>query len=176
MSIKIGADVEEHLPPIISACSVIKLERELDDSWTLRRVNDTHVTSKRGTGSVEVDVVKGVDEVALETQLHSLCDLEALLQAQIEIGVARPNNWSLRRTRAKDIGWIGVRCGIEPLVANECSAAGIKCRFSSKRSASPGVAIGTQSAAARAGDIAVREVEIIQRNREARVDGDDRVD
>src|SRR2546423_9814463 len=45
LSIKKEADVEEHLPPIISARSVIKLEGELDDTRTFRRVAEPHITA-----------------------------------------------------------------------------------------------------------------------------------
>ena len=66
--------------------SEIELQSQLNIPWILRRVDQTHAgTQGRTRRSVQVDVIECVDEVCSELEPHRFCDVEILLQAEVQI-------------------------------------------------------------------------------------------
>jgi hypothetical protein len=93
MKKKMGqAGVCSPAPSYFTGGLVVQLQGKLDIPWVLRAGDLTHGRSKVHVWSVQVDVVEGIDEVGSELQSEPLCELEVLLQAQVEVRVSGPRN------------------------------------------------------------------------------------
>jgi hypothetical protein len=70
-------------------CLVVELQRQLNVSWRLSARNLSHGASQAHVWSVELRMVKGVDEVGSELQPNPLGNQEVFVQTQVHVGVMR---------------------------------------------------------------------------------------
>src|SRR5271167_763624 len=101
---------------------VVEFQRKLNVSWRLGTVYLSHVGAKAHVGCVELHVVKGIDEVGPELQFEPFCELEVLMEAQVDVGIVWTADSSQLRSASTELSDRGIRevaVVREPLIATD---------------------------------------------------------